>query len=204
MDLNKLTQKTQEGLHEAQNLATRFGHQQVDNLHLLLALLQQNDGLIPRLLGHMKVPVDQFTGELEAALAKRPSVSGPGAGGSTPGQLVITPALQQALTHAEAEAKRLRDEYVSVEHLVLAMLKDDEPIRKLFEKYNINRDVFLALLTKVRGNQRVQSANPERCAGQVLPRSRSCPRRVRRSAPGCSWSCAKGCGSRGGFLHHAR
>ena len=79
MDFNKLTQKTQEALGDAQNAATRFGHQQVDNLHLLLALVRQSDGLIPRLLAQMDVDTDQLAAELEDELAKRPSVSGPGA-----------------------------------------------------------------------------------------------------------------------------
>jgi len=158
MDFNKLTQKTQEALGEAQNLAVRFGHQQVDNAHVLLALVQQSDGLIPRLLSRLNADSDRLIEEIEALLSKRPSVSGPG---SQPGSIAITQKLQQTLVTAEAEAKRLKDEYVSVEHVVLAMMKDDAEVRKMLEKHNINRDVFLALLTQVRGNQRVQSANPE-------------------------------------------
>src|SRR5690606_30902060 len=109
-------------------------------------------------LTRMQVDSDQLIDDLEALLGKRPSVSGPGA---QPGAVAITQKLQQALVTAEAEAKRLKDEYVSVEHVVLAMMKDDPEVRKLLEKHNINSDVFLALLTQVRGNQRVQSANPE-------------------------------------------
>ncbi len=158
MDFNKLTHKTQEALSEAQNLATRFGHQQVDDPHLLLALLRQSDGLIPRLLGRVDANADQLATELEDLLAKRPSVSGPGL---EPGKIMISQQLQQTLTNAEAEAKRLKDEYVSVEHLVLAMLSGNGDVAKLLARHNLDRDVFLALLTQVRGNQRVQSADPE-------------------------------------------
>ncbi|MCC6680581.1 MAG: ATP-dependent chaperone ClpB [Phycisphaeraceae bacterium] len=158
MDFNKLTHKTQEALSEAQNLATRFGHQQVDDPHLLLALLRQSEGLIPRLISRIDANADQLATDLENLLAKRPSISGPG---SEPGKIMISQQLQQTLTSAESEAKRLKDEYVSVEHLVLAMLGGNGDVARLLAKHNLNRDVFLALLTKVRGNQRVQSADPE-------------------------------------------
>ncbi|MEX2671842.1 MAG: Clp protease N-terminal domain-containing protein, partial [Phycisphaeraceae bacterium] len=163
MDFNKLTQKTQEALHAAQAEATRFGHQEVDVEHMLLALVQQEDGLVPRLLQRMDVQTGALVGDLENELTGRPSVRGPGA---EPGKVFVSPRLNQILAQAEKEAKRLRDEYVSVEHVVLAMLGEratsgDGAARKILEKHNINRDVFLALLTKVRGNQRVTSANPE-------------------------------------------
>jgi ATP-dependent Clp protease ATP-binding subunit ClpB len=171
MDFNKLTQKTQESLATAQNEAVRFGHQQVDNEHILLALVKQDQGLIPRLLQRMEVDRDALVRDIETALSKRPAVSGPGAAGTQPGSLYITQRLGETLTRAEQEAKRLRDEYVSVEHVVLAMLAESgsgtsggagpATARAILENHNINRDVFLALLTQVRGNQRVQSANPE-------------------------------------------
>ncbi|MFA9479215.1 ATP-dependent chaperone ClpB [Phycisphaerales bacterium AB-hyl4] len=159
MDFNRLTQKTQEAVHAAQSEATRFGHQEVDVEHLLLALVRQEDGLVPRLLQRMDVQISALVGDLENTLTSRPSVRGPGA---EAGKVFVSQRLNQVLAQAEKEAKRLRDEYVSVEHLVLAMLNErDGDARKLLEKHNINRDVFLALLTKVRGNQRVTSANPE-------------------------------------------
>ena len=161
MDFNKLTQKTQEAITAAQSEAVRFGHQQVDVEHVLLALVRQSEGLIPRLLERMNVNNNQLVADVEAALQKRPSVAGPGA---QPGSVYVTQRLQQVLVNAETQAKRLKDEYVSVEHVVLAMLEEggrENEARKILEKHNINRDVFLALLTKVRGNQRVQSANPE-------------------------------------------
>jgi ATP-dependent Clp protease ATP-binding subunit ClpB len=161
MDYNRLTQKTQEALQDAQNLAARFGHQEVDAEHLLWAMVKQSDGLVPRLLARMDVDVADLTGDIETQLQRRPSVAGPGA---EPGKLFITQRLQSLLANAETQAKRLKDEYVSVEHVVLAMLEERGEAavaRQLLEKRNINRDVFLALLTKVRGSQRVQSANPE-------------------------------------------
>ena len=159
MDANKLTQKTQEALHQAQAQATRFGHTQVDVEHMLLALLEQEGGLIPRLLSRMEVNAPEFAKEIEVDLSRRPSVSGPGV---EPGKVMISQRLSSVLTDAEKQAKRLKDEYVSVEHVILAMLDErDGAARKLLEEHNINRDVFLALLTRVRGSQRVQSANPE-------------------------------------------
>ncbi|MFP4223831.1 MAG: ATP-dependent chaperone ClpB [Phycisphaeraceae bacterium] len=162
MDPNRLTQKTQEAVHAAQSEATRLGHQQIDVEHLLLALVKQEEGLVPRLLARMDVQSDQLAGEVENALERKPSVSGPGA---EPGKVYLTPRLNQIFVAAEDEAKRLHDEYVSVEHLVLAMLSEQggqAEARKLLEKHHIDRDVFLALLSKVRGSQRVTSADPER------------------------------------------
>ncbi|MEX0886804.1 MAG: ATP-dependent chaperone ClpB [Phycisphaeraceae bacterium] len=159
MDFNRLTQKTQEGIHEAQAQAARFGHQQVDVEHVLLALVQQDQGLIPRLLARMDVDRQKLITDIEAELSRHPSVSGPGA---EPGKVLISQRLQQTLASAEKQAKRLQDAYISVEHLVLAMLEErDGAARRILDSHNISRDVFLAILTKVRGNQRVTSANPE-------------------------------------------
>ena len=160
MDPNKLTQKTQEALHAAQAEATRFGHQEADVEHLLLALIQQDGGLIPSILARMDVDTHRLAEDLEAELQKRPAVRGSGVEAD---KIAITQRLQQLLVNADQEAKRLKDEYVSVEHLVLGMFDNNVggAARSILEKHNINRDVFLALLTKVRGNQRVQSANPE-------------------------------------------
>ena len=118
MDPNRLTQKSQEALHDAQTKALRFGHTEVDEEHLLLALLDQPDGLAPRLLVQAGADPDMLRGELEAELAKRPRVSGPGA---APGQVFLTQRLSRLLDAAEREAKRLKDDYVSVEHLLLAL-----------------------------------------------------------------------------------
>ena len=122
MDMNRLTQKSQEALHDAQTKALRFGHTEVDGEHLLLALLDQPDGLVPRLLAQAGAdPERAARAELEAELARRPRVTGPGA---APGQVFVTQRLSRLLDAAEREAKRLKDEYVSVEHLLLALLDE--------------------------------------------------------------------------------
>jgi ATP-dependent Clp protease ATP-binding subunit ClpB len=160
MDINKLTQKSQEALQSAQTKALRFGHQEVDVEHLLLALLEQPEGLIPRLLTRMDVPSAQLLAEVERELSRRPSVSGPGA---EAGKVYITQRLQKLFVEAEDEAKRLKDEYVSVEHLLLAILHEGSGTAagRILNQFGVTRDRFLAALTAVRGNQRVTSAMPE-------------------------------------------
>jgi ATP-dependent Clp protease ATP-binding subunit ClpB len=160
MDPNKLTQKTQEALHDAQTKALRFGHTEVDVEHLLLALLDQPDGLIPRLLVGMDVDVDALRAAVELYLEGRPRVSGPGA---APGEVYVSRALSQLLDTAQREADRLKDEYVSVEHVVLAMIESGTQTGagRLLGEQGITRDRFLETLTKVRGAQRVTSATPE-------------------------------------------
>ena len=162
MDINKLTQKSQEALHDAQTIAIRFGHQAIDNEHLLLALARQEGGLIPRLLERLQRPADVVVGELERELSKRPSVSA-SSPGAEPGKAYLTQELNQLLVDAEGEAKKLKDEYVSVEHLVIAMLRptNKSAASRILKTLGITADAFLKVLTEVRGNQRVQSANPE-------------------------------------------
>jgi ATP-dependent Clp protease ATP-binding subunit ClpB len=160
MDLNKLTQKSQEALQSAQTKALRYGHQEVDGEHLLLALLEQPEGLVPRLLARMEAPTEALKNEVERELQRRPKVSGPGV---EAGKIYLTQRLQQILLRAEDEARRLKDEYVSVEHLLLAMIDEgsSSPLGRVFASFNITRDAVLAALTAVRGNQRVTSAMPE-------------------------------------------
>ena len=159
MDPNKLTQKTQEAIYEAQSQAARYGHQQVDVEHMLLALIEQDQGLVPRLLQRQEVDLQGLKRELEKELEKLPQVTGPGA---EPGKVAITQRLQSILSNAEKEAEHLKDQYVSVEHLVLAILSENKgKARQILEQHNINRDVFLGLMSKVRGNQTVNSPNPE-------------------------------------------
>jgi len=160
MDLSKFTEKSQAALMEAQNIATRNQHQSVDVEHLMLSLLEQEAGLVRRLFEKAKVAPDLLKNEVEKELGRIPRVSGD----TTTGQgLYVTQRLNKLLVKAQDEAKRLKDEYVSVEHLALAMF--DEPattgIGKIFKTLNIRRDEFLKALTEVRGNQRVTSANPE-------------------------------------------
>ncbi|ACU75283.1 ATP-dependent chaperone ClpB [Catenulispora acidiphila DSM 44928] len=160
MDMNRLTQKSQEALAEAQTTATRLGHTEVDGEHLLVALLDQQDGLVPRLLAQLGADVEALHADLSADLAKRPRVTGPGA---TPGQVMITQRLSRLLDAAEREAKRLKDEYVSVEHLTLPLIEEGTATsagRRLRER-GVTREAFLKALTSVRGNQRVTSATPE-------------------------------------------
>ncbi|MHA3770230.1 ATP-dependent chaperone ClpB [Verrucomicrobiota bacterium sgz303538] len=160
MDLSKFTEKSQAALVEAQNIATRNHHQAVDVEHLMLALLEQEGGLIPSLFERAKVPPDLLKTKLQEELNRIPRVSGDTTTG--PG-LSITQRLNKLLVKAQDEAKKLKDEYVSVEHLVLAVF--DEPpttaIGKIFKSLNVTRDDFLQALTAVRGSQRVTSANPE-------------------------------------------
>ena len=160
MDINKLTQKSQEALQSAQTKALRFGHQETDVEHLLLALLEQPEGLIPRLLSRMDVPASTLVTEVERELSRRPSVSGPGA---EAGKVYITQRLQKLFVTAEDEAKRLKDEYVSVEHLLLAILDEGSGTAagRALAQFGVTRDRFLDALTAVRGNQRVTSAMPE-------------------------------------------
>ncbi len=160
MDINQCTQKTQEAIQQAQNIAITRGHQQVDSEHLLLALCEQSDGLVPRLFDKLKRPADVVITELTRELDKRPKVSG---SGIEPGKIYLTPALNELLVRAESHAKKLQDEYVSVEHLVLAILDkpNDTAAGKILTTLGVTKDSFLAALTQVRGNQRVTSANPE-------------------------------------------
>ncbi len=160
MDLNKLTQKSQEALQAAQTRALRFGHQETDAEHLLAALLEQPEGLVPRLLARMDVPVEPLKAEVERELGRKPRVSGPGA---EAGKIYVTNRLQQVFLRAEDEAKRLKDEYVSVEHLLLGLIEDGQagPAGRILAQFNVTRDALLSALTAVRGNQRVTSAKPE-------------------------------------------
>jgi ATP-dependent Clp protease ATP-binding subunit ClpB len=160
MDINKMTIKTQEALQAAQNVALRRGHVEVDGEHLLLALLEQEGGLIPRLLQKMEVPVESFSRAVQAELDKRPSVSGPGV---EAGKIYVTQRFNKLLLKAEEEARRLKDDYVSVEHLLLALVEEGAATAagRLFGQFNISRDRLLEALTSVRGHQRVTSPDPE-------------------------------------------
>ena len=160
MDLNRLTQKSQQALSAAQDLATRAGHTEIDREHLLLALLEQPDGLVPRLLTGMGVDVDAIRGDVEVELERKPRTTQPGA---RPGQVTVTQALGQILEAAQRQAKRLSDEYVSVEHLLVSLADESRrsPAGRLLDRYGVTRDRFLAELTNVRGNQQVTTTTPE-------------------------------------------
>ena len=161
MDINKLTQKSQEALAEAQSIATRMGHIEVDGEHLLMALIDQPEGLVPRLLDQAGADTAALRADLERELNRRPKVSGPGA---APGQVSVTRRLANLLEAAEREAKRLKDEYVSVEHLRAS--PSPKRVRRVppdgcWPPMALPGNRSLSALTKVRGNQRVTSASPE-------------------------------------------
>ncbi len=160
MDLNQTTHKLQAAMAAAQTRALRYGHQEVDGEHLLAALLEQDDGLAPRLLERMGIAVPQLKARLEQELERRPRVSG---GGAEAGKVYVTQRLNRLLIKAGDEAKRLKDEYVSVEHVLLALIDEgaSAPAGRLWQEFGVTHAKFLEALTAVRGNQRVTSADPE-------------------------------------------
>jgi ATP-dependent Clp protease ATP-binding subunit ClpB len=160
MDMNRLTQKSQEAMQAAQAIALRYGHTEVDGEHLLLALLDQSEGLVPRLLRQFDVDVDALRAAVDSDLQRRPKVTGPGA---APGQVFVTQRLARILDAAERDAKRLKDEYVSVEHLLIALADEgtSSAAGRRLKEFDVTREAFLAVLTQIRGNQRVTSASPE-------------------------------------------
>ena len=155
MNINKFTQKSMEAVQNCEKLAYEYGNQQIDQEHLLYSLLTLEDSLILKLITKMGIQGEMFTGEAGQALEKLPKVSGGG-------QLYISNDLNKVLINAEDEAKAMGDEYVSVEHLFLSLLKyPNQAMKNLFKMYGITRERFLQALSTVRGNQRVVSDNPE-------------------------------------------
>ena len=156
MNIEKYTQNAQGAIIDCQNIAIEEGHQQVDGEHLHLALLMQKEGLIPKLLQFMEVNTGEVIGAIQAEIDKLPKVSG------SADSMYSTRRLQQIFIDAEKKAEKLKDEYVSVEHLYLALLDErNTPSAAIFKRYGITKDKFLNALNKVRGNQRVTSQNPE-------------------------------------------
>ncbi|MEZ0295271.1 MAG: Clp protease N-terminal domain-containing protein, partial [Candidatus Methylacidiphilales bacterium] len=162
MDLNKFTEKASEALSEAQSLAVRGGQQAVEVEHLLLSLLKQEGGLAPRLFERAKVSPDLLETKVTTELSRLPKVSGSNSSG-VGGGVSVTQRTNQLLARAQEEAKKLKDDYVSVEHLVLAMFDEGAttPVGKLFKGLNLTKDQFTKAMQEVRGNQRVTSPNPE-------------------------------------------
>lgn len=160
MDPNRLTQKTQEALTAAHSRSVKLGHPEVDAEHLLLAMIEPDDGVARRLLNRLEVEPADVVRSLEEHLQKRPSVRGPGA---EHGKLLISQKLAKVLVSAEEEAKRLKDEYVSIEHVLLAILAGGtgSEATKVLMSHGVSRDTLLGALTQIRGSQRVTSANPE-------------------------------------------
>ena len=154
MNIQKFTQKSVEAINDCEKLAYEYGNQEIEQEHLLVALMRQEDGLIPMLIEKMEINKQHFMNNAEDHLAKRVKVSG--------GQVYIGQYLNKVLVQAEDEAKAMGDEYVSVEHLFLSMIKNPNPeIKKLFQEFGITRERFLQALSTVRGNQRVTTDNPE-------------------------------------------
>ena len=154
MNISKFTQKSLQAVQDLEKTAYDFGNQEIEQEHLLYNLLHQDDSLILKMIEKMEINKDHFLNRVETALNDRVKVSG--------GQPYIGQYLNKALINAEDEAKAMGDEYVSVEHLFLAMLKNSSPsMKKLFQEYGITRERFLQALSTVRGNQRVTTDNPE-------------------------------------------
>ncbi|HSG29199.1 MAG TPA: Clp protease N-terminal domain-containing protein, partial [Candidatus Krumholzibacterium sp.] len=160
MDINKLTIKSQEAVQSAHALAQRRGHVEVDGEHLLLALLEQEGGLVPRLLDRIGIESRNVTKGVRDELDKRPSVSGPGVEAR---KIYVTQRFNRLLLKAEDEAKRLKDDFVSVEHLLLAFCEEGggTAAGKILKGFNLTRDRVLEALTSVRGHQRVTTPEPE-------------------------------------------
>ena len=154
MNINKFTQKSLEAVQRTEKLAYEYGNQQIDQEHLLYSLVTIDDSLILKLLTKMGVQENQFLNEVQSAIEKLPKVSG--------GQVYFSQDANKVLVSAEDEAKSMGDEYVSVEHLFLSMMKQpNRAVKELFKLYGITREGFLQALSTVRGNQRVVSDNPE-------------------------------------------
>ena len=159
MNANKYTKRSMEAIQEAQNLALHFNHQQIEQLHLLLALLRQENGLIPQLLKRMGKTPESLEAAVEDKLRQMPTVTGSGREG---GKYYIARSVDQLFSQAEEVAESMKDEFVSVEHLFLAMIdRPDSSVRALFQTYMIQREAAMQALQEVRGNQRVTSDNPE-------------------------------------------
>ncbi|OGP54526.1 MAG: ATP-dependent chaperone ClpB [Deltaproteobacteria bacterium RBG_13_52_11] len=156
MNIDRFTQKAQEALQGAQSLAGQYNQQQIEPEHLLAALLNQIDGLIPRLLEGMDVSPQGVQEKAEALLRTIPQVSGAGGG-----QVYIAQRLNQILAAAEEEAKKFKDDYTSVEHILLAMVDDAGGCGRILKEAGVTRDRLMKALQAVRGNQRVTSQNPE-------------------------------------------
>lgn len=160
MDANKLTRKSQEALASSQAIASEYNHQQVDCEHLLSAMLKDSEGLIPQLLRKMNIDTREILKAVDDELSKLPRVT---FSGNEQGKIYITQRLERLFSRAEERAKALKDEYISVEHLFMAMLAEgtNTPAGRIFSRFGITEDKFLHTLNEVRGSQRVQSTDPE-------------------------------------------
>ena len=158
MNLQNFTQKSQEAIQNAQNLAIRNNHQQLEQIHLLIALLQQDGGLVPQLLRKMDITVESLQAAAQAELRKLPGVTG----AREADKIYISNDLNQTLIAAQDRAEHMKDDFISVEHLLLGLLDTAQGgVRNLFSTYRITADAVMKALQAVRGNQRVTSDSPE-------------------------------------------
>ena len=159
MNMNQFTQKSLEAVQAAQTLATEYGNQQIEQVHLLCALVEQEGGFVPQLLTHMGVTVESLDAALRHEVEKLPKVSG---SGRRADQVYISSGVDQAMNAALEVATSMKDEYVSVEHLLLALMdKADSTIKPTLTTYRLEREKVMQALAALRGNQRVTSDNPE-------------------------------------------
>ncbi len=157
MNMDKFTVKSQEAIQEAQRLAERKGHQQIDAEHLLRVLVDDDEGVASQILRRIGIPMDLLKKDIDDLLNKLPKVIGP-----TPaGQIYVTPRLKEVIERAQQEAEHLKDDFVSVEHLLISILAVAGPSADLLKRYNADTDKVLAAMREIRGTQRVTDQNPE-------------------------------------------
>ncbi|MDD2447255.1 MAG: ATP-dependent chaperone ClpB [Tissierellia bacterium] len=156
MDLNKFTKKSIEAVQESQNIAIKYGNPQLEEIHIHYSLLFQNEGLIPRLMSYMGKNIDMLKADVQSEVDKLPKQSGGG------GSIYPSRVYSKILLNSEDEAKKFGDEYVGVEHIYISLLKErNTKSEKIFKKYNINQQIFLEALKKIRSNQTITTDNPE-------------------------------------------
>lgn len=159
MDFEKLTLKVQESVSEAQLTAVKYNHQQIDTIHLFFSIMTEDDGLIPNILGKMNINIKNLKSDISSTLDKMPKVLGEGAQSSN---VYATRRFEEVFVKAESIADKFKDSYISVEHVMLALMEKGGPeVAAILKKYNITKDAFLSVLSKVRGNQRVDTNDPE-------------------------------------------
>ena len=172
MNMNQFTQKSLAAIQGAQDIALEYGHQQIEQAHLLMALVQDGEGLIPQLLTNMGLTLPSFQAAVQHEVEKLPRVSG---GGREADKVYVAQDVDRALKSAESAAASMKDEYISVEHILLGLLDSaNSALKELFRTYNVTREKVMQALTSVRGNQRVTSDNPEETYDALKKYARFC------------------------------
>lgn len=157
MQIEKFTYKAQEAVSEAQKAAERYNHQQIDTVHILLGLIKQKEGIVPQILRKIGVDIIALEKDLYREMERIPRISGPG----SVGQIYITPRLKEVFDIAEKEAERLRDEYISTEHILAGIIDGDDAAARILKNLGATRDKIFKVLVEIRGAQRVTDQNPE-------------------------------------------